>query len=342
MHKLKPLNILNFLILTLLLCLLHNSFGIKNAYATIDVGEEARLIGLMGQKQQWALIYFYNVQLEYNGSFHSVPVKRGKIKLADSVILDFENNQNISEQELQKIKSLKEFKGSEAEKDRKYYQYYLSHLKPETAQKYTSAFTPASKLKTIKENNYIDEMEKEDSYKAEYTLSSGEQLILQRKVLKNINAMLVFNENGNYGCSHNDAPICSNCKKDQIEINGKNIFYDSCTDKAGSFIKTLPKQFYKDYNASTESKCECYTPGFVMAAELKSRSYSAIGQEILITGHFRDSRPTIPPRLFNHTLYQTKNGNLIFTGTFVHTPRLNGSYYPFVGVYVRENEKVGK
>lgn len=324
------------------LCLLISSPGIKDVYATSDAGEEARLIGIMGKTQQWALIYFSDVQLEYRGAFHAVPLKKGKTELKDSFLFNFEKQENVSEQELNKLKTLLEFKGPEAEKDKKFHQYYLSHLKPDVAQKYRSNFTPAAELKIIKENNPVDDLEKDRNHKTEYTLSSGEKLILQRKILKNINAMLFFNENKNYACSHNDTPACSNCKKNKIKINGKTVTYSSCTNKTGIFIKSLPEEFYEGYKIKSQDKCECYTPGFVIAAELKSKSYSATGQEILITGHFRDSRPTIPPGLYQHTLHQTKSGHLIATGSFVHTPRLNGSYYPFVSIYAPEIGKVGE
>lgn len=347
------------------------------ALATSDSGDEATFIGWMGAHQEFALIYFEDIQDSQNGTLYAIKVGQSSTVLLNPVKVrseEFAENKKVTAPELLQLqKTLTDGdKPIAGQAYRALYQYYLSRIPQPEKKKWGTQFIAANQSKSLRLIEMPASIEPYEGKKYDdwvsavrFQLPSKQLLIATPKVLKTFDAIrakeqfsktIDEKETEDFYCQDRDQNdqtyfICSNCTDQTVEFGGIQEKVASCENKPGKVIRGYTQITWAK-QPQIGAECNCHDKGYFMALELKVLNQTSTGNIFAaypaILNKTQYSKPfnhTSPPSFFYQSgklstafnAYQNQNGQLVVVGALTQFPTGNGTYFPVVATHPGSN-----
>ena len=298
-----------FWVFVCLVCLIS-----RFSYATIDDGSVAKLVAFIGAHDEYVLVAIENIHSTYED--HSYQTKLQLFKMGDY------SNEVIAEV------IYPEPSQSEVVTEKKFVDFFIQQMP--TVQ---NVFLQKLPIKTLEKIKKLKPYSKSWSFKT----PRGE-LRVELNHPQEFHAMVVWDSLHDLACYDEQAsqnPFnCNVCSWMEIRVGKENKQVQTCSKEVGQTIRSLTNAKKEVFPVGTE--CHCQAPGYVLAVGLKVGDIKLVvlGPSFLLTPQeLPYGKLEGLPHFSEADAYINQKGNMIVVGSLVHTPALNGQYFPFVAIY---------
>lgn len=285
----------------------------QKTWATVDDGESAKLLGLIGKNQEYALIDITSIQCD-NDQDLSCP--------GQMLLIWLSGNQTIALERMNYDLSAQEEVTTLDQATEKKYRYFVDHATVNVKNKITSA--PFISLVSGKIKK-----------------SENTQLSVTAKELKRFDAMRFQDEVNDTFCGEvytkaEGAPYCDLCSWQTVVVDDISNDYLQCKGGVGKTTKTVTNVMNKTISAGRP--CSCHDMGYVYTIELKLGNTTTQGLGVLALpyprAHYDNPSANFPgPAFDSASVYINSQGQFIATGSLSYGAELNGMYYPVVAMH---------